>query len=125
MLPLTSHPFRALPSRPQVQPIFKQFPLTCNVTNKLYRGWDTKIVAYRVRQLFQGWGCASEWWWVRGGRVAGMLRVGHREGGVPGAERHEAMRRLCSLQRSCNALCCWVLVLPVTNPAFHGRVCHF
>lgn len=37
------------PPVPQVQSIFKQFPLACNVTNKLYRGWDTKIVAYRVR----------------------------------------------------------------------------
>lgn len=36
------------PALLQVQPIFKQFPLTCNVTNKLYRGWDTKIVAFRV-----------------------------------------------------------------------------
>lgn len=43
------------PALPQVQPIFKQFPLTCNVTNKLYRGWDTKIVAFRVSAA----GCSS------------------------------------------------------------------
>ncbi|KAI7843139.1 hypothetical protein COHA_003310 [Chlorella ohadii] len=35
-------------SQANVQSIFKQFPLACNVTNKLYRGWDTKIVAYRA-----------------------------------------------------------------------------
>lgn len=32
----------------RVQPIFTQFPLQCNVTRKLYKGWDTKIVAYRA-----------------------------------------------------------------------------
>ncbi len=35
-------------SQAGVLPIFQQFPLECSVANKLYKGWDTKIVAYRV-----------------------------------------------------------------------------
>ncbi|KAL4430583.1 hypothetical protein ABPG77_005823 [Micractinium sp. CCAP 211/92] len=35
-------------SQAGVLPIFQQFPLECSVANKLYKGWDTKIVAYRA-----------------------------------------------------------------------------
>ncbi|KAI3425963.1 hypothetical protein D9Q98_007933 [Chlorella vulgaris] len=31
-----------------VQSLFSQFPLTCDVANKLYKGWDTKVVAFRA-----------------------------------------------------------------------------
>lgn len=37
-------------SQAGVPPIFQQFPLQCSVAAKLYKGWDTKIVAYRVRR---------------------------------------------------------------------------
>lgn len=32
----------------RVQTLFKQYPLTCDVTNKLYKGWDTKVIAFRA-----------------------------------------------------------------------------
>ena len=35
-------------SQAGVQPLFQQFPLTCSVADKLYKGWDTKVVAFRV-----------------------------------------------------------------------------
>jgi hypothetical protein len=35
-------------SQAEVQPLFQQFPLTCSVADKLYKGWDTKVVAFRV-----------------------------------------------------------------------------
>ncbi|EFN55566.1 hypothetical protein CHLNCDRAFT_134048 [Chlorella variabilis] len=31
-----------------VAPLFQQYPLACQVANKLYKGWDTKVVAFRA-----------------------------------------------------------------------------
>ena len=46
-------------SQAGVLPLFQQFPLTCSVADKLYKGWDTKVVAFRV----SGWWCIKCWRW--------------------------------------------------------------
>ena len=57
----------------QVQPLFSQFPLNCNVSRKLYKGWDTKIVAYRVS--------AGKWRQaVRRGLAAGLAAAVEHSG---------------------------------------------
>lgn len=35
---------------PQVPTIFAQFPLACDVTSKVNKGWERKIVAFKVRR---------------------------------------------------------------------------
>jgi hypothetical protein len=47
-----------------VQSLFSQFPLTCDVANKLYKGWDTKVVAFRVSHELQGCGLGLGCAWV-------------------------------------------------------------
>jgi hypothetical protein len=37
-----------------VASLFAQFPLTCSVARKLYKGWDSKVVAFRVRRRRAG-----------------------------------------------------------------------
>ena len=38
--------------------LFAQFPLTCHVVKNLYKGWDSKVAAFRVRRGRRGGGGA-------------------------------------------------------------------